>query len=1411
MQPRKQKYPVFEANQVLTSAHLNQVFDYLDEQERLTRANLIGIGVVCGLDIRLDDPDAPTAISLSRGCGITSEGYLIVESDDIELVAYRTYQPPADIIYTPFSDPATKKPYPLWELFPTGEPETTGLTSPVGFLKDKAVILFLELKKSALRSCSPNNCDDKGSDVTVNVRRLLIRRADLDAIIDTANSGSDSNAIELDPSLAAQLNLPDLRLPRFDAPNTSPVSSVDVLRAFLKVFNNNALASTLGGALSAAYYAFRSVLQKLYADDPFSNFSARFGFLDNAPTSSAQVRFLPYYYDLFDDLIRAYDDFREQGLALLCACCPSSDRFPRHLMLGLLFPATELEAPAYRQGFLASPAVSDCEERTRELVLLFQRLVEMTRQFTDAPVLPIPKKGNVDVQVRITPSRLGPDPLADKAIPYYYRQDGTPPLYKIWNPEKSRLFKANQNLSYRADEYAPAAPAFISQPLAFDLEASNFLRIEGHLGKDFRGVLSSLLTLKNQYRLPIDIVALRTGAFDENAPVDLSAIDCRFQDLEVDYEIVRDELLCALVKAATNFYNLPSANTIQSAVASPTLPPAEPVPSRFDVINRYAPDFLVQPNSQGRVFEDYVSRQGSVPDIDAQAMANLINVLPPGDTLVYYSLFYLIPLAQAFSQDLVDADFVDIEIRYQNLLIVIIAIESRRELGIANLEGNVAMLKWEEIDDQLEDLLKNCELDALRAIQRDAIERINAIRKKQFLAGFLAEHPGIQHKAGVPLGGSFILVYHQDPDPPRDLSGTGELSARPIDPFSIGAILAEDLKQVKLPELHFFPPGPSGPFIALSPIKSTVVGGVRARDTATLKPVVADRVLLDLGAVNAATEKASASVNPKLIRSVSMLRKSAAELSKFRIDAETDIASTSPTDPGARANAAVLNNPDLINAIKRLRAQQPAIQDPDLKLLIDNLPQFVGQFPGGGGDGVRLSDQIIANTVESLGDGTVIADFYLPYLCCSSCAPVQFVLPRPRPFFTLEIGCTQAGAEASFAPVRVNAESGQPPYRVKIDQQIYQDLGKPILIAPGEHQLIVQDAVGTDSLTQTVIIPEPIGITEPVFTCSEDGLEYVAGLSITGGTPPYTVNDIPIDGDQFTSKPMASGKEILLRIVDQALCSFEATLIHTCPPPCDLPDDGESRRCAYRLWLQPTDKPFSSYQQISGISFLFNGREITLPNSESLLQISDVDLLNSNFQASIANLIKKLNSTINQALGEKFARLNISYEPAANDPFGILWIEHFVNDKFSISFDFSVSKAAFKGSFSVRYGNDQATDGLFGSAMFKNLSSRSQIRVPAFDCSERNQCKNSPFVSLCSGFNLKPAFTNVRFAKFTIAETMPSEGIAAWVWDFSADTNELFYVGESINVRWDPDDSTVRLTAISDQGCFSSTVETLSV
>ena len=75
MLPVNYVYPKFVPDQLLTSDDLNELFCYLDKQGRLTRTNLIGIGIVCGLEVQLNT--TKTIITITKGTGVTSAGYLI--------------------------------------------------------------------------------------------------------------------------------------------------------------------------------------------------------------------------------------------------------------------------------------------------------------------------------------------------------------------------------------------------------------------------------------------------------------------------------------------------------------------------------------------------------------------------------------------------------------------------------------------------------------------------------------------------------------------------------------------------------------------------------------------------------------------------------------------------------------------------------------------------------------------------------------------------------------------------------------------------------------------------------------------------------------------------------------------------------------------------------------------------------------------------------------------------------------------------------------------------------------------------------------------------------------------------------------------------------------------------------------
>lgn len=522
----KNKYPFFEANQVLTNVHLNQAIDYLDEQERLTRANLIGIGIVCGLEMIINAENA--TITITKGCGISSEGYIMVLSANKILSRYKPYVLPDEKDsgkYSPFLkwdetslDKPKKIPYDLMELVPDDEDNKINadlLTSSI-LLDDKAVLLFLELRPDRQRNCSANNCDDQGAEIKPTVRYLLVTKTDLDEIITTSKSSAGPDSFDLKSVLSAQLNLPDLHLPRYNLPDSKSTTSGDVLKAFHNIFQEAQLATQVGKALGMAYNAFRPILQSIAPDgNPFADFNTQFGFLDNDLLPTNRVRFLQNYYDFFGDLIKAYNEFRWKGITLLCACCPSDTLFPRHLMLGLITPdVPETNTAVYRHYFTPSPAGNSCDKRLKErkeLELLFNRLITMIKQFTDDPHL-----SQDDPQIRVTPSKLADIPLSDQAIPYYYQQSGTPPLFTLWSAEKTRRNQANQNLSYRSDEYIPKAPAFVTNALFYDLEPYNFLRIEGHLGKNHVIVMKTLSALKTDYRLPIEIITLHTGNSAQN-------------------------------------------------------------------------------------------------------------------------------------------------------------------------------------------------------------------------------------------------------------------------------------------------------------------------------------------------------------------------------------------------------------------------------------------------------------------------------------------------------------------------------------------------------------------------------------------------------------------------------------------------------------------------------------------------------------------------------------------------------------------------------------------------------------------------------------------------------------------------------------------------------------------------------
>src|SRR5262245_35941043 len=97
-------YKIFEKDQVLTEEQLNKLADYLDDQQRLTRVALLGVGIFCGLRLSV----ANNTVTLTKGVGVTTDGDLLRVPADLAYKRFRAYDETAPV-YAPFYDGANMR------------------------------------------------------------------------------------------------------------------------------------------------------------------------------------------------------------------------------------------------------------------------------------------------------------------------------------------------------------------------------------------------------------------------------------------------------------------------------------------------------------------------------------------------------------------------------------------------------------------------------------------------------------------------------------------------------------------------------------------------------------------------------------------------------------------------------------------------------------------------------------------------------------------------------------------------------------------------------------------------------------------------------------------------------------------------------------------------------------------------------------------------------------------------------------------------------------------------------------------------------------------------------------------------------------------------------------------------------
>lgn len=463
-------YTVFEPDQVLTHGQLNGVTDYLDDQARLTRVSLDGVGLVGGLHVSF----VGGVVRISRGLGVTTDGDLLQLAADTAYDRFRPYDSTAPV-YAPFYRGSGEGAamLSLVELVPVGESDV--LAQPLSALPtapaDLAVVMLMESVVNDPDLCNGSDCDNLGRDALHRVRLLLIGRSDAQRLLE---------AIRLEPASERAAALPALAARR-------PAIGRDVgTTGILQQRYRDAAGATvkdLQGALPTLAASCPEVLQDLFGGDPTPRWLATLGEMTTFHAGAGSG--LQVWYDFVKDLVDQWNELREALLDDDGVLLPAVGAFPKHLLLGALTSPRE-----QRMGLYPSPLDATCRRQSAHARFLAWKLDAMIGRF----------KPPADTVTRVTPSVGDAQPLERRAIPWYFADGGDPPIHAAWNFELSSRRQEGQNLGYRSAGWASTARA--RDPLAFAISGSDFFRIEGLLGRDVETVGDELRKAIGERNLP---------------------------------------------------------------------------------------------------------------------------------------------------------------------------------------------------------------------------------------------------------------------------------------------------------------------------------------------------------------------------------------------------------------------------------------------------------------------------------------------------------------------------------------------------------------------------------------------------------------------------------------------------------------------------------------------------------------------------------------------------------------------------------------------------------------------------------------------------------------------------------------------------------------------------------------------
>lgn len=826
------EYPVFEPNQVLSYTHLNGLVDYLEEQDRLTRRKLIGIGIACGMQVQWKvDPDM---LFISKGVAVTSHGYIVCLEQRF-YDRYQAYTLPEQTMEQNADDDLAEAPYQffqdasgneieMWELLPTDfvpeEGEETPETLEQSFLDDKVVLVYLECERESLRNCDINDCSDKGAKMTFDIRVLAINESDAIAMLQAEEQIAERPV--------DQHNHPkyDLGYLSIEKINPSRFNLKNFQEIYLRINDiRSKLNATLPAALTDSFSAYEYLLREVYPEadfpaGPFQDINTHF--LNVSVDFSQNLFSLQYVYDFLYDMVQGYNEFIRLANRYTAECCPHPERFPKHVLLGkalahstAFLPNPTISATAfnplsaqtglaqgtkplaYRHYFI--PAMQSCKQDAllQQIRSVHYRLYLSAYRY-DTQIM---QEGDI----RITPSKDGEYTLSDKAVPFYYNFNEGDDFHANWSYNKTVSNRLDQVFSYPLIDNN-------NHPLLTKMEAHNFYRVEGHVGKGLGTVLKNLSAQKRSLGLsfatePIFIGITGNDKADDKAMRDLTAAAkklfmCKMRDLDVIFLILIAILfyllfiLLALVaKVGRESFGL-TTNASGSTLA-PNIPPNFAASASGDFINKKiarqeSDQVLTKIRKEKGYVKGTVVRELNKTSKEENLSALYLEINdestnlslrdrtqsvlqrklkdPAKAKVVANELYTTIELVDSseevmkslsaesvskFDFDLFSSRYETFVSSYQNFIV---------EEPSERLKKNSQYMEARNYAGKNMATLATTETESLFSnLSSEFSQRFLNILAELTLPGYSKKYPGMEHKAGVPKGGTLILIYaHKD-------------------------------------------------------------------------------------------------------------------------------------------------------------------------------------------------------------------------------------------------------------------------------------------------------------------------------------------------------------------------------------------------------------------------------------------------------------------------------------------------------------------------------------------------------------------------------------------------------------------------------------------------------------------------